>query len=408
MTAFDSHEKTTTLRPLRILVLCYEYPPVGGGGGVGAQMYAEAWAAAGNEVLVLTGEAPDRPADTVESGVRVVRVSTPGKKLRATASIPTMAAYLGSAMAWLTRNRNALGRFDVINTHFVVPTGPLGWWASRVLDLPNVLTIIGGDIYDPSKASSPHRHGVLRAMNRRLMNDADRVVAISTDTRGRAQELYSVTRSIEVIPYGFRPPDSDRQSAGRTDDEGFHLVAVGRLVKRKGFSFLIEAVSRLPDHVNLRLVGDGPLDAELRALARKTGVETRVEFLGFQNRRSILDLMADSDCFVLSSLHEGLGIVVQEAMFSGLPIVATDEGGQVDLVSDGEGGFLVSPGDSGALAAAVKRVMTEPGLAESFGSRNQARISQLSGEAMSGEYIALFRDLLRERISAATTQSLPR
>jgi len=396
------------LRPLRILLLCYEYPPVGGGGGVGAQMYAEAWAAAGNEVLVLTGEAPERPADTVESGVRVVRVSTPGKKLRATASIPTMAAYLGSAMAWITRNRQALGRFDVINTHFVVPTGPLGWWASGTLDLPNVLTIIGGDIFDPSKASSPHRHGVLRAMNRRLMNDAERVVAISTDTRSRAHEYYSVTRPIEVIPYGFRPPGVDWQPAGRTNGDEFVLVAVGRLVRRKGFSFLIEAVSRLPDHVELRLVGDGPLDAELRELAREKGVEDRVEFLGFQDRQSILELMSNSDCFVLSSLHEGLGIVVQEAMFSGLPIVATNEGGQVDLVCDGEGGFLVRPGDSGALAGAVQRLMKDPDLAESFGARNQARISQLTGEAMSGAYLALFRDLLREGISAARTQSVPR
>lgn len=395
------------MRPLRILVLCYEYPPVGGGGGVGAQMYAEAWATAGNEVLVLTGEAPERPSDSVESGIRVVRVSTPGKKLRATASIPTMAAYLGSAMAWITRNRNVLGPFDVINTHFVVPTGPLGWWASRVLGLPNVLTIIGGDIYDPSKASSPHRHGMLRAMNRRLMNDADRVVAISTDTRRRAQEFYSVERPIEVIPYGFRPPEFDRQSGGGSTGQEFRLVAVGRLVKRKGFSFLIEAVSRLPDQVKLSLVGDGPLDAELRDLARRRGVENRVEFLGFQDRQSILELMANSDCFVLSSLHEGLGIVVQEAMFSGLPIVATDEGGQIDLVSDGEGGFLVTPGDSDALAAAVLRLMKEPVLAESFGSRNRARIGQLSGEAMSGEYLALFRELLCQPIPAVTERSRP-
>ena len=68
----------------------------------------------------------------------------------------------------------------------------------------------------------------------------------------------------------------------------------------------------------------------------------------------------------------------------------------------------MSRGLTVALVGAVKSVMTEPGLAESFGSWNQARISQLAGEAMSGEYLALFRDLLRERISPATMQSLPR
>ena len=95
-------------------------------------------------------------------------------------------------------------------SHFALPTGPLGWLASKVLRLPNVLTIIGGDIYDPTKKSSPHRHSYWRAINRRLINAADDVIAISSDTRHRAEQHYGITRPIEVVPYRFRPLHASR------------------------------------------------------------------------------------------------------------------------------------------------------------------------------------------------------
>jgi glycosyltransferase involved in cell wall biosynthesis len=168
---------------MNILLVCYEYPPLGGGGGVGASQYAEAWARQKHRVTVLTGHAAGLPRRTTVNGVDVIRVASPGRFDRATSSFISMAFYNLTAVLYaLLHRRDLCERSDVINTHFSIPTGPaaavIAWW----LVLPNVLTIIGGDIYDPSKRSSPHRSTLMRRLNRWIIGRADHVIAISSDT----------------------------------------------------------------------------------------------------------------------------------------------------------------------------------------------------------------------------------
>lgn len=381
--------------PLNILVLCYEYPPIGGGGGVGAQQYAEAWAAKGHRVTVLTSHAPGFPRRETTRGVAIVRVRTVGKKDRATSTGLSMLAYLVCGSLHLLRHRRALATINVVNTHFVVPTGPLGWIAARLLRRPHVLTIIGGDIYDPTKRSSPHRHWALRIVNRWLMNSAQRVIAISSDTRGRAELHYGVQRPIQVINYGFDPP-RDWQPPKRAKDRGsYRLIAVGRLIERKGFTHLIRALAILPPDVKLTIVGDGRLEKSLRTQARTLGLNGRIEWLGFQPRERIYEHLGRADCFVLSSLHEGLGIVVQEAMYAGLPIVATNIGGQVDLITEERNGVLVPVGDPQALASAIHRLYEDRELGTAIAAQNRRDIERYFIEHNAEEYVDIFRELAR-------------
>jgi glycosyltransferase involved in cell wall biosynthesis len=381
--------------PLAILLLCYEYPPIGGGGGVGARQYAEAWAAHGHRVTVLTSHAPGLARREVVNGVEVVRVATWGKKDRATSTVLSMAAYVATGAVHLLRHRAAFRHIDVLNTHFAVPTGPLGWFAGRLLGRPNVLTIIGGDIFDPTKKSSPHRHLPLRLLNSFLMSRAGRVVAISSDTRARAEQYYRVRRPIQVVNYAFQPPAGTVTApplpAGR-----YHLISVGRLVGRKGFSFLIRALPLLPPDVHLLLVGDGPLEGELRTLVAEIGVADRVTFLGYRSTEEVHGWLRRADCYVLSSLHEGLGIVVQEAMYAGLPIVATDEGGQVDLIRPERNGLLVKPGSAEQLAAAVERLYRDRELGRTMGRHNREDIEECFTGPNSERYVRMFRELIPE------------
>lgn len=388
-------------------MLCYEYPPLGGGGGIGVRQYAEAWAAKGHRVAVLTSGGDGLPARETLRGVEIVRVTTLGRKDRATATNIAMLTYNLSGLLHVLAHRRRLREFDVLNTHFSIPTGPLGWAASGLLGRPNVLTLIGGDIYDPTKRSSPHRSRLLRRVNAWIIDGADRVVAISSDTRTRAKTHYRIRSPIRVINYGFTPaagPGNDRDAEEPpASGGGFRLISVGRLVARKGFDHLIRALGLLPRDVELLLVGDGPLESELRTLARVEGVEGRVRFLGFRTREAIHSLLRRSDCYVLSSLHEGLGIVVQEAMDAGLPIVATDNGGQVDLVRSPRNGLLVPPGDPQALADAIRALLDDPALAESMRRNNLADIRELYMEGHSELYLDLFRELLPPSVESSTT-----
>jgi glycosyltransferase involved in cell wall biosynthesis len=389
---------------LKILLFCYEYPPLGGGGGVGARSYAEAWAAKGHLVRVVTEGRRDLPARDVVNGVELVRASHAASKDRATHNTVAMLMYLVFGSLYVLANRLDLRKFDVINTHFVLPTGPLGWLAARVLSLPQVLTIIGGDIYDPSKRGSPHLHWYWRALNRWLIGSAERVIAISTDTKRRAIELYGIRTSITVSNYGFLPPLESGPGPERRENV-FQLVAIGRLVERKGFQFLIRAMPLLPPEIRLWIIGDGPLAESLNALAKSLGVGDRVSLLGYLPPPDILAHLRSADCFVLSSLHEGLGIVVQEAMYSGLPVVATDNGGQVDLIKHGRNGLLVAVADSHALADAIGRLASDMQLARTMGEHNRHDIEAFLMSHKCEEYLAVFRSVLDSRHEALLADS---
>ncbi len=117
---------------------------------------------------------------------------------------------------------------------------------------------------------------------------------------------------------------------------------------------------------------------------------------GFQSRERICHMMEDSDCFVLSSMHEGLGIVVQEAMHAGLPIVATNNGGQIDLIQEGRNGLLIDPGSPAALANAIRTIQADPGLAATMSRHNQNDIRRWYMENNSGLYLNVFTGLVRE------------
>ncbi len=138
------------------------------------------------------------------------------------------------------------------------------------------------------------------------------------------------------------------------------------------------------------------MEIVLRELANDEGVSARVHMHGFQSREQINLLLCRSHCFVLSSLHEGLGIVVQEAMDAGLPIVATNNGGQVDLVTHLRNGVLVSPEDAKALADGIRTVYDNPTLAETIRQNNLNDIKRLHIDCNSQLYLEVFKEAMEK------------
>ncbi len=198
---------------MKILFCNYEYPPLGGGGGVVMAALARELARR-HAVTVLTSRALGLPAESLEGGVRIVRVPVFFRRELAVANFPSMLAYVPAAtLRGLTLRR--AGAFDVINTHFVVPTGPVGHVLRSIYRVPNVLSVHGGDLYDPSKASSPHRHAWLRAPIRYLLERADRLVGQSRNTLEHVENFYGVRRQAELIPLGIERPPAVMRSRAR-------------------------------------------------------------------------------------------------------------------------------------------------------------------------------------------------
>jgi glycosyltransferase involved in cell wall biosynthesis len=295
-----------------ILILNYEYPPLGGGGGVASEKLANGWVKAGYNVDVITSDFRKLPKREKRNGVNIYRVKTFGRKDQFSAHFFCLLTYLffGFLMSiHLCRSKS----YAFINTHFVLPTGPLGFSIQKIFRIKNVLSLHGGDVYDPSKKTSPHKHIIFRIIIRFLLNQSDFVVAQSSNTKKNTIRYYTPTREIHVIPLAYEPilfPQKTRSDLGLKQEKQY-LISTGRLVERKGYTYLIRALSMLDDHIELILIGDGPQKKSLLSLVRNLGLKKRIHFMGYVSEEVKMQLLDVADIYVLSSLHEGFGIVLQ-------------------------------------------------------------------------------------------------
>lgn len=395
---------------MRILMINYEFPPLGGGGGVASYHIARALAEREHEVDVLTTGWRGLPSEETVGGLGVYRVPVLGRGELSTASLPSMLSFLPCGVAkgcQVLREK----RYDVLNTHFAIPSGPTGVVLSRLFKTPMVLTIIGGDIHDPSKRLSPSGNRVLRGVVRRVLDSSSHIIAISEDIKRRAREDLHCRKDIEVIHYGLDAPRFEEKSRAELGipEEPVVLIAIGRLIKRKALDNLLMALSRLElREVRLLIIGEGPEEGHLRDLSERLGLSSRVEFLGPIWGERKFQYLAASDIFVLPSVHEGFGLVFLEAMHCGLPVIASSTGGQTDFLKDGETGFLVPVEDVDTLADRILRLTEDTALRERISRFNQEYVKRFQISGVAERYEALFSQVIqRVRETASGMDSAP-
>jgi len=353
-----------------------------------------------HEVTALTSRAGDLTAESDDHGVRVVRVPVLFRRQLSVANFPSMLAYLPMA-AWRARRMRASATFDVVNTHFVVPTGPVGQWIADRCGIPNVLSVHGGDLYDPSKKLSPHRHGWMREPIRRMLQRADAVVAQSNNTLGNVSEIYGVRRSVDLIPLGIdRPPANTHPS--RTEfglpADAFVLVTVGRLVARKQTTQLVAALANSGvSRAYLLIVGSGPDESAIRDAAAAHGVSDRVRLLGSLGEVEKYRAIASADVFASTSAHEGFGLVFLEAMAMGLPVICYDHGGQTDYLSTGATGHVLRLNDAVAFAGAIRELSASRERCRQYGEFNRARVEEFFIDRCAQRYEAVMQRVIEAR-----------
>jgi glycosyltransferase involved in cell wall biosynthesis len=383
---------------MRILFCNYEYPPLGGGGGVINALLAEELATR-HEVTVLTSQGLGLPAESVVGDVRVVRVPVFFRSQQAAANVPSMLAYLPMGIAGGKRLIRT-NQYDVINTHFVLPTGPVGDALARFGKLPHVLSVHGGDLYDPSKWMSPHRHLTLRTWIKRLLRRADRLVGQSRNTIENLHQFYDSTLPVDRIPLGIRRPvvDTARRADYGFTDEQILLVTVGRLVARKAVDQLISILkdTETPD-AHLVIIGSGPQEQTLRQKASELGLAERVHFMGQTEEQDKFALLKMSDIFVSTSQHEGFGLVFLEAMALGLPVICYGYGGQTDFLIDGTTGHVVPLNDTALFLDRCRSLIADREARQRMGAENLVRVEELYIDNCARQYEDLFAQLIAEQ-----------
>lgn len=271
----------------------------------------------------------------------------------------------------------------LIHAHWAIPSGAIAATAAR--DLPLVISLHGSDIF------VAERNPLVGWAARRAFQRADRVTGCSADLRDRAVVLGADDDRAETLLHGvdadrFTPNAETRARVRAEHGIGADdpvVFAVGRLVRKKGFEYLIDAVASLaPHHPRLRLViaGGGDLDTELRARAAAGGVTDHVTFLGSVAHSEVADWLAAADISAAPSVVDDAGNVdglpntVLEALASATPVVATLAGGIGAVAVDSETALIVPERDVPALASAIETLVQDPALGKRIGQIARRRM----------------------------------
>ncbi len=377
----------------RIVMVASSYPRFPGD-SVGSFMepIAQGIAARGHEVHLVAPWHPKWNRPKVDRGVHfhlfryapVEALNTFGYaegmradiRLRASAiAVAPLAVLAGWFKALRVAQKK---RATIVHAHWVIPGGVIG--AAAAGSTPLVISLHGSDVF------VAERHRIARIAARTAFGRARWVTACSEDLRSRATSLGADAVRSNVIPYGVDSerfkPDADARARGRTRlgiaDNVPLIFAVGRLVKKKGFEYLIDAAAVLrTQHPTLRvaIAGDGDLDASLRARAQTQGVGDMVQFLGVVSHDVVPTLLAAADVAVAPSVHDeagnvdGLPNTVMEMMASATPLVATPAGGIGAVATDGVTARLVAERDVRALASAIDGLLRDRTAAAHMGSQ---------------------------------------
>jgi glycosyltransferase involved in cell wall biosynthesis len=319
--------------PLKILVLCYEYPPVGGGGGRVAAQVAAGLVRRGHEVKVHTAGLRHLPAREVRDGVEILRAES-FRRSEDTCSVPEMALYiLTNVLPALRLARR--WKPDVIHVHFAVPSGVVALALHSVTGLPYVLTAHLGDVPGGVPEQTAGLFKLVGPFARLIWKRAAGLTTVSRHVARLAQAAYGVDAQVILNGVPARQPAAAERHVPR------RLLLVGRLSVQKNPLLAVRALALVKDLAwELEVIGDGPLAAELRAETERLGLANRVIFQGWMDGAAVAGRMAASDLLLMTSLHEGLPMVAVEALQHGLAIVGSDIGGMHDVIEDGRNGFL--------------------------------------------------------------------
>ena len=382
-------------RGKKLLLINYEFPPLGGGAGTATRETAAALVRQGHEVAVLTGGFGDLPAEEDVLGARVVRV--PSRRRQAGSSTPfEMISFVLAAMRRAPLLVKELQPAAAV-CFFSIPSGIVGMRLLATMKLPYIVSLRGGDVpgFHPGAMAAWHR--LTLPLTRRIWSRASAVTANSQNLADLAH-LTMPELDVPVIPNGvdtnvFHPADEPSSAPE------IRALFLGRLNTQKGLDHLLYAMAETeqawPVGLSLIIAGSGPEEQRLKSISRALGLDAHVIFKGRVAPGDVPALYREADFFVLPSLDEGMPNVALEAMASALPVVATDIDGCTALVEHGRSGYIVPRGGDCApeheplSRAVLDLALMDPGQRRNMGMNGRARAGSFSWDETARALAAL-------------------
>lgn len=287
---------------------------------------------------------------------------------------------------------------DIVHTHGV-RANLVARQAGRLEGVPVVTTVHSVLRFD---YDSWLKAELARLLTRLTNRNTDHFIAISGAIRDEIRSMGVSPAKISVIYNGL---NSSRFTESRPTHElvrelglveGRKVVSmVARLHPVKGHRYFLEAARQVIDagiDAQFLIIGEGDQRQKLEARVKQLGLRERVRMPGYWGK--VEEIYAVSDVLCVPSVMEGLGLVVLEAMYFGVPVVASNTGGIPEIITDGRNGLLVEPRNADDLARSIRRVLTETALTESLVAEGRRTVEDFSQEKMARQVEEIYASLL--------------
>ena len=358
----------------RLLLINYEYPPLGGGAGTATAGLARAFTELGCEVVVLTSRFRGQPARESSHGFTIVRVPVLRRRIDRCNPVEMLTFLFSASVGALRLTRG--WRPDMTIAFFGIPSGPVGLLLRTFRGIPYIVSLRGGDVpgFEWERIARMY-HVFTKPLLKFIWRRAHRVVANSRGLADLAQQTTPELR-IAVAPNAVQLPAHWPRSPA-VNGRPTQLLTMGRLTQQKGIDLLFRALTQLRDKpFQLDIAGDGPERAALMRLSEELGLNDRVRFLGWVGRDDLPRVFGNADVFVLASHIEGMPNVVLEAMAYARPVVCTRVSGCEELVADRVTGLTVDIGSESQLVAALRELLSDAQLRSRMGAAGRARVEK--------------------------------
>jgi glycosyltransferase involved in cell wall biosynthesis len=388
--------------------------PDSGGQNVHVRELSLALGRAGHDVTVYTRrDDPDLP-EVVAFG--------PGARVRHLTAGPSRPVPKDDLVPFVPLLAQQLERAwradppDVVHAHFWM-SGLAARGAAGLLGLPLLQTFHAlGHVKKREQGADDTSPAGRIPAEETLVRTADRLTASCEDELFELLRLGANRRRISVVPCGVDPEEFSPEGPTPRRGRRKRVLALGRVVRRKGVDEVVEALREVPD-TELVVAGGPPAGVDLladpeltrlRELARRMRVAGRVRFLGAVRRPDVPALIRSADAVVCAPWYEPFGIVPLEAMSCGRPVVATAVGGMKDTVVDGETGLLVPPRDPKALGAALRALLADPQAVADLGAAGRRRVlSRYTWTKVAASTAAAYREAIAGREGGAAASGGP-
>ena len=366
---------------MNILTICYEYPPLGGGGAPVCEGLCESLVKLGHNVDVVTSMHKNLAANEHRKGVRIFRTRCIRRHSHYTTTAEMATGLYPAYRKALELSQT--NKYDLLHCHFIVPSGLVSSALSRKTGIPYLITVHGSDVpgYNPDRFSLAHK--MIKPVWRYVIGGCKTSVTPSSYLESLLKNSAANART-DIIPNGWTIP-RERSSLKRN-----RILMVSRMFKRKGVDILIDAVASIDSKWELVIAGDGPYLQTAIERAQKKKISAT--FLGHVNKKDLPELYRSAKIFAFPSIRENFPVVLLEAMAEGCAIVTTKGSGCSEVV--GDAALLVQPGNLIELRSAITRLIDNETLMEDLGRRSYKQSLKFSWTTIAKRYESLYHRIL--------------